>query len=148
VIARGRDPVPSIYDLGVVDWVWWEMRTAIGGGPTLVHDGKVWITNKEEQMFTEVDKEKTPRTAMGYTLDNRLIILVIQGRSKGIADGATLLQEARILKSLGCHEALNLDGGGSSCMLINGRETITPSDPGGQRPLPAVFIIMQGAGGK
>ena len=141
VIARGRDAVPSIYDLGVVDWAWWEMRTAIGGGPTLVHDGKVWITNKEEQMFAEVDKEKTPRTGMGYTLDNRLIILVIQGRSKGIADGATLLQEARILKSLGCYEALNLDGGGSSCMLINGKETIAPSDQGGQRPVPAVFMI-------
>jgi Phosphodiester glycosidase len=143
VIARGRDSLPTILDLGVVNWAWWEMRTAIGGGPTLVHDGKIWITNKEEQMFPDAELEKTPRTAMGYTQDNRLIILVIQGRSPGISDGASLVQEARIMKALACYEALNLDGGGSSCMLINGRETIAPSDPGGQRPLPAVFMIKE-----
>jgi Exopolysaccharide biosynthesis protein related to N-acetylglucosamine-1-phosphodiester alpha-N-acetylglucosaminidase len=69
------------------------------------------------------------------------VILVIQGRTPGIAEGATLLQEAQILKDLGCTEALNLDGGGSSCMLVNGKETITPSDKSGQRAVPAVFIV-------
>ncbi|MFI5151702.1 MAG: phosphodiester glycosidase family protein [Chitinophagales bacterium] len=141
VIAKGNDAVPSIYDLGDVNWRWWEMRTAIGGGPTLVHDGKIWITNKEEQMFTGEVHEKGPRTAMGYTNDNRLIILVIEGRLPGAAAGADLEQEARILKNLGCLEALNLDGGGSSCMLINGKETIRPADESKQRPLPAVFLI-------
>ena len=143
VIAKGNDAVPSIYDLGVVTWRWWEMRTAVGGGPTLVHDGKIWITNKEEQMFTGEVHEKGPRTAMGYTNDNRLIIFVIEGRNPGVAEGADLEQEARILKSLGCVEALNLDGGGSSCMLINGRETIRPADESKQRPLPAVFLIKR-----
>ncbi|MFN9783889.1 MAG: phosphodiester glycosidase family protein, partial [Sphingobacteriales bacterium] len=38
-------------------------------------------------------------------------------------------------------EALNLDGGGSSCLLVNGRETIKPSDKTGQRPVPAVLLI-------
>ena len=78
---------------------------------------------------------------MGYTKDNKLIILVIEGRHPGIAEGVTLIQEARIFKELGCWEALNLDGGGSSCLLINGKETIKVSDASGQRPVPAVFII-------
>lgn len=143
VIAKGREPSPSIYDLGRVDWAWWEMRTAVGGGPTLIHDGKIRITSKEEQMFGESENDKTPRTAMGYTSDNRLIILVIQGRYPGISEGATLLQEATILKNLGCYEALNLEGGGSSYMLIQGKETIKPSDHGKQRPLPAVFMIKK-----
>jgi exopolysaccharide biosynthesis protein len=52
-----------------------------------------------------------------------------------------LQQEAKILLDLGCYEALNLDGGGSSCMLVNGKETIKPSDKEGQRPIPGVFII-------
>jgi len=43
--------------------------------------------------------------------------------------------------SLGCVEALNLDGGGSSCLLINGIETIKPSDKEGERPVPGVFIV-------
>jgi exopolysaccharide biosynthesis protein len=42
---------------------------------------------------------------------------------------------------LGCVEALNLDGGGSSCLLVNGKNTIQPSDKEGQRPVPAVFIV-------
>jgi exopolysaccharide biosynthesis protein len=120
----------------------WKMYTAIGGGPVLLQNGVVNITNEEEQMFTGKGiSDKHPRTAMGYTAQGKLIILVIQGRFPGIADGATLMQEATILKNLGCVEALNLDGGGSSCMLVNGNETITPSDKTGQRATPAVFLI-------
>ncbi|OQY96755.1 MAG: hypothetical protein B6D37_01060 [Sphingobacteriales bacterium UTBCD1] len=52
-------------------------------------------------------------------------------------------QTAKILKDLGCWEALNLDGGGSSYMLVNGKETIKPSDKTGQRAVPSVFVIRQ-----
>jgi hypothetical protein len=143
VIAKGREPDPSILDLNDIDWVWWDMRTAVGGGPTLVHDGKIWITSREEQMFVNEENEKEPRTAMGYTRDDRLIILVIEGRSPGVAEGASLKEEAEILRELDCFEALNLAGGGSSCMLINGKETIKPSEKKGQRPIPAVFMIRR-----
>ena len=86
-------------------------------------------------------KENLSTIGMGYTSDGRLIVMVIQGRFPGIADGVTLTEEAQLLKDLGCVEALNLDGGGSSCMLINGKETIKPSDKEGERPVPAVFVI-------
>ena len=120
----------------------WKMRTAVGGGPVLVQKGEIKITNNEELKFTgKAIDDKHPRTAMGYTMNNKLIILVIEGRNPGKAEGATLTQEARIFKEIGCWEALNLDGGGSSCMLVNGRETIRVSDASGQRPVPAVFII-------
>ena len=82
-----------------------------------------------------------PRTAMGYTKDNHLIVLVVEGRNNRIAEGASLVQLANIFISLGCEEALNLDGGGSSCLLINGIETIKPSDKEGERPVPGVFIV-------
>ena len=122
----------------------WKMQTAVGGGPALLQNGKIKITNNEELKFAgKAIDDKHPRTAMGYTKDNKLIILVIQGRFSGIAEGATLTQEAQILQDLGCWEALNLDGGGSSCMLINGKETIKVSDAAGQRPVPAVFIIRK-----
>ena len=120
----------------------WEMQTAAGGGPVLLQSGAIKITNNEELKFAgNAINDKHPRTAMGYTKDNKLIILVVQGRFPGVAEGATLGQEAKILQDLGCWEALNLDGGGSSCMLVNGKETIKPSDPTGQRAVPAVFII-------
>jgi hypothetical protein len=120
----------------------WDVETAIGGGPVLLQNGKINITNNEELLFAGKGLyDKHPRTAMGYTANGKLIILVIQGRFPTKAEGANLVQAATILQQLGCIEALNLDGGGSSCMLVNGKETITPSDKTGQRALPAVFII-------
>jgi exopolysaccharide biosynthesis protein len=122
----------------------WKMKTAIGGGPVLVQNGEIKITNEEELKFTgKAINDKHPRTCMGYTDNGYLIIMAIQGRFPGIAEGATLEQEAKLLIDLGCIEALNLDGGGSSCMLVNGKETIKPSDKGNERPVPAVFIIQK-----
>ena len=121
----------------------WKMQTAVGGGPVLLQNGEITIANEEELKFTgKAINDKHPRTAMGYTKEGKLIILMIEGRNNA-AHGATLRQEAEILKALGCVEALNLDGGGSSCMLVNGKETIKPSDKEGQRPVPAVFVIKQ-----
>jgi len=122
----------------------WKMETAVGGGPVLLQNGLIQISNNNELKFAgKAIDDLHPRTSMGYTNDGRLIIMVIEGRRPGIAEGASLTQEARLLKDLGCAEALNLDGGGSSCMLINGKETIAPSDKGVQRPVPAVFIIRK-----
>jgi len=121
----------------------WKMHTAVGGGPVLIQNGEIDISNNKELKFPgKAINDKHPRTAMGYTQDGKLIVLVIEGRNK-VAGGATLTQEAQIFKDLGCWEALNLDGGGSSCMLVNGKETIKISDAAGQRSVPAVFIIRQ-----
>jgi exopolysaccharide biosynthesis protein len=122
----------------------WQMKTAIAGGPALIQNGKIAVSNNEERMFAgKAIDDKHPRTAMGYTADGKLIILVVQGRMPGIAEGASLTHLAKLLLDLGCVEALNLDGGGSSCMLVNGKETIKPSDKEGQRAVPAVFIIKK-----
>jgi len=122
----------------------WKVQTAVGGGPVLLQDGNIRVTNEEERKFAgKAINDKHPRTAMGYTNDDKLIILVVQGRFPGEAEGATLVQMGQILKDIGCVEALNLDGGGSSCLLVNGKETIVPSDNKKQRAVPAVFIIQE-----
>jgi exopolysaccharide biosynthesis protein len=117
------------------------MKTAIGGGPVLLQTGEINISNNEERKFAgKAINNPEPRTAIGYTKDHKLIILVCEGRSANAA-GLSLIQLAKIFKDLGCVEALNLDGGGSSCMLVNGKETNTPSSKGVQRPVPSVFLI-------
>lgn len=116
------------------------MQTAVGGGPVLLQNGEIQITNNEELKFAgKAINDKHPRTGMGYTADDKLIILVIQGRNP-LAGGATLTQEAQLLKDIGCVEALNLDGGGSTLLLVNGKP-VFPSSDIIQRPVPAVFII-------
>ena len=121
----------------------WNMETAVGGGPVLLQKGAVAISNNEEWKFAgKAINDRHPRTAMGYTADGRLIILVVQGRSPGIAEGASLIHLANMLREIGCVEAINLDGGGSSCLLVNGKETIRVCNAGGQRPVPGVFMIQ------
>jgi exopolysaccharide biosynthesis protein len=119
----------------------WNVKTAIGGGPVLVQNNEIKISNNEERKFAcKAVNNPEPRTAIGYTKDNKLVILVCEGRSDTAA-GLSLIQLAKILKDIGCVEALNLDGGGSTCMLINGKETNQPSGKGIQRPVPSVFLI-------
>jgi exopolysaccharide biosynthesis protein len=120
----------------------WKLNWAVGGGPVLVKDGALFISNNEEKKFAgKAIADHHPRTAMGYTKDGYIILLAVQGRMKNIAVGTTLTETAKIFLDLGAVEAINLDGGGSSCLLINGKETIKPSDPTGQRPVPAVFFV-------
>ncbi len=121
----------------------WKMRTVVSGGPVLLQNGEISISNNEERKFAgNAINDRHPRTAIGYTRDHKIITLVSEGRTESAA-GMTLIQLAQTLKELACVEALNLDGGGSSCMLINGKETNSPSDKGTQRPVPSVFLIKR-----
>ncbi|WP_205500624.1 phosphodiester glycosidase family protein [Rufibacter psychrotolerans] len=119
----------------------WKPQTAVGGGPVLVQNGKVRITAEEEMRGGAGFRGPHPRTVMGYTPDQKLIILMVEGRNKGVAEGASLDQLAKLMVDLGCQEALNLDGGGSSALYVKGKDTIKPSDKEGQRPVPAVLVL-------
>lgn len=123
-------------------------KTAIGAGPVLIKGGTVVNTWKEELFYGDGADDKMPearhpRTAIGSTADGLLVLFVCEGRgmTDGVA-GMTFAEEAEVMKSLGCSEALNLDGGGSSCMLIQGTETIKVSD-GAQRPVGSVVLLKK-----
>ena len=69
-----------------------------------------------------------PRTCAGYNVKgDRLFLVVIDGRSKASC-GVTLKEAYGVLKALGVYNAVNLDGGGSSCMVVGGKVVNTPSD--------------------
>lgn len=118
------------------------MKTAVGGGPMLVQDGKVRVYHKEERQFVNGEKDLHPRSAIGYTKDGYLLVLAVEGRNNGVAAGVTMQTLGEMMVDLGAWEGLNLDGGGSSCLLIRGKPTIKVSDPTGQRPIPAVFYLQ------
>ncbi|MDR2361612.1 MAG: phosphodiester glycosidase family protein [Prevotellaceae bacterium] len=117
-------------------------QTAIGGGPVLIKGGELaTATMMEDEMTASNLYPNNPRTAIGYTNDRKLILFACEGRDKTPdTPGFTLTEMANILKDLGCVEALNLDGGGSSCMLVNGQETIKPSE-GSQRAVTSAVIL-------
>lgn len=104
-------------------------KTAVGGGPVLVLNDSIVNSHEDEYLLINPTSNR-PRTAIGLDSDNNKLIFFVcegDGMTEGIA-GLTLQDVAELLLDLGCNEALNLDGGGSSCMLVNGKETIKPSD--------------------
>ena len=73
---------------------------------------------------------RNPRTAIGYTKDNNLILLTADGR-EGSSIGLTLVELAQLMKEYGCVNAMNLDGGGSTVMYIKGNVVNKPAVNGG-----------------
>ena len=109
-----------------------EAKTAIGAGPVLIKNGQFQNTWRYECLPGDYDVNclgRAPRTAVGCTADGLLVLFVCEGRdmTEGVP-GYSTEDVANILLGFGCKEALNLDGGGSTCLLVNGLETIKPSD--------------------
>ena len=117
-----------------------EATTGIGGVTVLLRAGEIKNTYVEEMLDISAASNQ-PRTAIGITTNKKMIIFVCEGRNmtEGVA-GLTTANVAKVMKDLGCTEALNLDGGGSSCMLVNGKETIKGSDGKQRKVLTAVGI--------
>ena len=84
-----------------------------------------------------------PRTAVGVTKDNKMYIAVVYGRQPRVSAGATITEMALLLKALGAEHAINLDGGGSSMMVVNGQKTGRSSDASGERAVGDALLITQ-----
>lgn len=107
---------------------WNDINHIISGGPYLVKDGQVYIDVTAQKLNAITGKN--PRTAIGYTANNEFIMVTVDGREK-TSVGMTLGELARMMKSFGCINAMNLDGGGSSVMYVNGRVVNSPAQKGG-----------------
>ena len=84
-----------------------------------------------------------PRTAIGLSENNILYVVVVYGRQAGISAGASLRDMSQIFRDLGVKEAFNLDGGGSSVMVVNQRITGSPSDKSGERPVGDALLFTR-----
>lgn len=107
---------------------WENVNHIIGGGPYLVKKGKVYVDTAEQKLGAIGGRN--PRTAIGYTADNNLIIVTVDGREKASV-GMTLVELANFMKSIGCYNAMNLDGGGSTVLYVNGKISNHPQYKGG-----------------
>lgn len=86
--------------------------------------------------------EAHPRTAIGYSQDNKKVyFVVVDGRQSNYSVGATTGQMGVILKALGAYTGLNLDGGGSSCMVVNGVVQNKSSD-GSERSVANGILVI------
>lgn len=110
-----------------IDKPWNLIKHAVCGGPRLVSDGKIDINGKQEKFSHSIIYGRHPRTAVALTFDGDLLFLVVDGRSKSSV-GMNLKELSIYLRRLGTRHAINLDGGGSSSMIIKGKIKNRPSD--------------------
>jgi len=97
----------------------WEVRDAVAAGPALLQDGEMRVTSDEEVFFGTSIPETHPRTAAGRTAEGALILMVVDGRQP-LSRGVSLEELAGLLLDVGAEDALNLDGGGSATMVVQG----------------------------
>ncbi len=120
--------------------VWTDVAQAVGGGPWLVRDGKIAVDGEQEGFSaTSFVNQRHPRTAAGVSADNTLILATVDGR-QAFSRGATLSEMAALMLRLGAIQAINLDGGGSTTMVVNGAYINSPSD-GEPRPVANALLV-------
>ncbi|MDD2715166.1 MAG: phosphodiester glycosidase family protein [Candidatus Wallbacteria bacterium] len=122
-----------------LDYRWSFAEYAIGGGPRLLRDGKLCPFEDREQFQNDILVGRAPRTALG-TIDNKIVMVVIDGRQPDYSIGVTLEELAEIMLNLGCKNALNLDGGGSATIVVNNQLMNRPSD-GRERPINNALLL-------
>ena len=118
---------------------WKGVNHIISGGPYLVKGGEVYVDMTAQKLAAIGGRN--PRTAIGYTKDKHLIMLTADGR-EGASVGLTLNELAHLMKELGCVYAMNLDGGGSTVMYVNGQVVNRPPVQGGI-PLSHTLTVTQ-----
>lgn len=108
--------------------VWREVQNAVGGGPLLLKNGRIEIDSIAEEFDTiSFVNQRHPRTAAGITSKGHLLLVVVDGRAS-FSQGASLLEMATLMKIVGAKDAINLDGGGSTTMVVSGAVVNAPSD--------------------
>jgi len=113
----------------VFSQVWYqkEITNIMGGGPKLISDGEISITSVEEEFKKDITEGMAPRTAVALTVDQHLLFINVDGRQPETSIGMKLKELAQYLKDLGVKEAMNLDGGNSSQLVIRGHVFNNPS---------------------
>ena len=132
-----------------------KLMEAIGGGPRILRDGEVSIEVEKERLSRSFADKRHPRTAIGYSQDEHvLFLIVVDGRQPGYSVGMSLHELAEFMHTrladfsraeANAYQGLNLDGGGSTTMVIGNQVVNRPSDPTGERPVANALLVVADA---
>ena len=108
----------------------------VNGRYRLVSNGQIVERAGQQSFF-----DRNPRTIAGTTRDGTIVLATIDGR-QSVSVGTTMKETAAVAKSLGMYDALNLDGGGSTTMSVDGRLVNRPSDQAGERAVGDALVYV------
>ncbi|WP_194895195.1 phosphodiester glycosidase family protein [Catenulispora pinisilvae] len=122
----------------------------VSAAPRLLRDGRIDIDAADEGVVDPRDlsfnyqwaNARQPRTIAGVDARGDLILVTVDGRLTAGSEGFTLYEEAEFMRSLGAVQALNLDGGGSTAMAVDGRLVNNTSDATGERPVGDTIQVL------
>lgn len=131
-----------------IDEKWMNAKFILAAGPLLVKDGKVNISMPQSEGFS---KTRSDRTAVAIDATGKKVFLVtVDGRQAGYSNGANLPDLASYLISKGAHSAINLDGGGSTTLVMRnpGEEApklVNRPSGGSERRVSATLQVINSA---
>lgn len=114
----------------------------LGGGPRLVRGGRPAAASDPGIYPEGFAAARHPRTAVGVRTDGRVLLVTVDGRQPELSVGMTIAELASLLIELGAVEAVNMDGGGSTAMVVRGRVVNSPSDLTGERAVGDALLVF------
>jgi hypothetical protein len=114
----------------------------VGGAGLLVHEGKVIADWKVERLREGFDTERHPRTIIGRDEGGRIWLITVDGRNDTISLGMRFAELQRLALRVGLRDGLNLDGGGSTTMVVRGKIVNHPSDKTGPRKVSDSLLVF------
>jgi exopolysaccharide biosynthesis protein len=129
---------PSVASNAVMKFI--DVEDVVGGVPQLIRNGKVDITWEKEKTTKSFVETRHPRTAVAKLKDGKFLMITVDGRSES-SGGIGLNDLAIYLVELGATDAMNLDGGGSTTMFLDGKVVNHPSDKDGERKVSDALVV-------
>jgi exopolysaccharide biosynthesis protein len=109
----------------------------------LLRGGALAVTDAFE-LINVNNTSPRPRSAIGHTLNNIVLLVAVEGDNTVAGRlGLSLNELAQLLRELGCTDAINLDGGGSTSLIVGNQPTVRPGDNGAERPVVSAVLIKQ-----
>ncbi|MBS1796958.1 MAG: phosphodiester glycosidase family protein [Acidobacteria bacterium] len=118
-----------------------EAEDITNGVAQLLRNGKIDVTWEQEKASKSFYETKHPRTALAKLKDGKILMITVDGRSES-SGGISLENLARLLLEFGATDAMNLDGGGSTTMFLDGRVVNHPSDKEGERRIGDAILVF------
>jgi hypothetical protein len=141
--VEGSAPQPVPTETFPAGGIRWTSTAAIGGSPMLVRNSNVLISDAAE-LISINNTTSRPRSAIGFNSNGIVMLLAVEGDNAGAGyTGLNLSELANMMKELSCVEAINLDGGGSTSMVVANQLMVRPGDNGVERPVISAVIIKQ-----
>jgi hypothetical protein len=128
--------------MGTSPDTWSEAEDIVGGAGLLVYKGKPVSDWTDEGLRPGFTTERHPRTMIGVSRDEVIWLITVDGRNPQVSVGMTFAELQRLALDLNLTYALNLDGGGSTTMVVQGNVVNHPSDPTGPRRVSDGIVVV------